>query len=122
MSITSVGYGDISLLTDNERYFVIIFVMAALFTLSAGVSMITEVIEQEKTIKTQRKMMSMSLDLTKFQETMEKEGKVDKLTFVLQMIEELGVIDRKKHALPWIKKFEEYDKVIRLFVIFCTST
>tara|TARA_A100001015_G_scaffold268330_1_gene319099 strand:- start:638 stop:1003 length:366 start_codon:yes stop_codon:yes gene_type:complete len=118
VSITSVGYGDISLVSDAERIFVIVFVMAALFTLSAGVSMITEVIEQEKTIKTQRKMMRMELDLTKFQDVMEREGKVDKFEFVISMIEELGVIDRKKHIAPWVKKFEEYDQVGRQCFMF----
>lgn len=122
MSITSVGYGDISLTTDSERIFVIVFIMAALFTLSAGVSMITEVIEQEKTIKAQRKMMAMALDLSKFQDAMEKDGKVDKLTFVLHTLEELGVIDTNKHARPWIQKFEEYDQVKFIDLSFCMST
>ncbi len=111
VSITSVGYGDISLRSKDERIFVIIFIMMALFTLSAGVSMILDVLETEKTIKSQRKMLNMTLDLSKF-DAVNVEGKgVDKLNFVLTILEELGVNDIRKKALPWMKKFEEFDQV-----------
>ena len=49
---------------------------------------------------------------------LDREGIVDKFEFVISMIEELGVIDRKKHVAPWVKKFEDFDQVGRQCVMF----
>ena len=110
VSITSVGYGDISLEDDNERIFVILFVVAALFLVSAGVAIILEIIEEERFRQEEIKLMAMELDIDRLAE-LDKTGEgVDKSTFVLAILQQLGVIDEKKHVHPWLQKFDEYDK------------
>merc|ERR1711871_808507 len=87
--------------------------MSALFTLSASVALIVDILDAEKSIKIQRKMLSAELDLNDFaKHAVNEKGEiaVDKLTFVLRILEKLEIIDFDKQARPWIKKFEDYDK------------
>ena len=52
----------------------------------------------------------MELDIDRLAE-LDKTGEgVDKSTFVLAILKQLGVVDEKKHIIPWEQKFDEYDK------------
>ena len=110
VSITSVGYGDISLDTDDERVFVIFFVFAALFVVSAGVAIILEIIEEENFRQEEIRLMGLELDIDRLAE-LDKTGEgIDKSTFVLAILKQLKVLDENKHIIPWERKFDEYDK------------
>ena len=68
VSIVSVGYGDVSMSTDADKSFVIIFIFAALFTLSTGVATILDVMEKEKFRKQQMVMLGLDLNLARLAE------------------------------------------------------
>ena len=54
--------------------------------------------------------MKLELDINRLKE-LDKTGEgVDKSTFVLAILKQLGVVDEKKHIIPWEQKFDEYDK------------
>ena len=110
VSITSVGYGDISLDSNDERVFVILFIFSALFIVSAGVAIILEIIAEENFRQEEIRLMGLELDIKRLTE-LDKTGEgVDKSTFVLEILKQLGVVDENKHIIPWERKFDEYDK------------
>ena len=110
VSITSVGYGDISLDSNDERVFVILFIFSALFIVSAGVAIILEIIAEENFRQEEIRLMGLELDIKRLTE-LDKTGEgVDKSTFVLAILKQLGVVDENKHIIPWERKFDEYDK------------
>lgn len=49
--------------SDAQKWFVMLFVMAALFTLSAGINIIIEVVEQEKKRAEHLKLMGTDLNM-----------------------------------------------------------
>ena len=108
-----MGYGDVKLETKAEKWFVILFVMAALFTLSAGVNIIMESIEQEKVRAQRVKLLGADLDMATILEMdkgIEDVSGVDEMTFLISILIKLDVLDRKLHVDPWRKKFKEYDR------------
>ena len=110
VSLSSVGYGDVRLDSDEDKAFVIIFVFAALFALSASVSIVQEIMDQEAERKQVLRFLNAKLDMESLAK-MDTTGEgVDKLTFVTHVLSQLGVLDYEKHVQPWLDKFEEFDK------------
>ena len=114
VSITSVGYGDVSLTSDNEKIFVIVFVLAALFLVSAGVGIIFDTLEKERIRKENERILDPTqIDMTTLQEfddLVDGVKGVDRFTFMIGMLVKTQVLDKKKNVDFWLNKFEIYDK------------
>eukprot|EP01032_Pedospumella_encystans_P016971 gene16971-19341_t len=107
-TVTTVGYGDIPL-NEGGTHAVVMF-----YTFSSTI-MMAFAIRNVRSLYRERKQLKKSLEFAEKQQTLDKLKLLDtgngvpRDTFILAVLEQLGVLDRDTDIQPWIEKFAEYD-------------
>jgi len=109
VTASTVGFGDLSIVTDGGRIWAIIHISISVCLLAAFIADI-EVVRTRRRLELKRKALllkKMDVDLIKSLDT-DNTG-VDKMEFVTGMLIKLDIVDQKDVEL-FLKQFERLDK------------
>jgi potassium channel subfamily K len=106
---STVGYGDIVPHLDSSKLFMIFYIITSTIIVAVGIGNIAQVVLEMKDEQKRLEMMQRKLDFNMIRE-MDKDGQgIDQTTFLVCMLEELGLVNAERDCAPWIKKFKELD-------------
>jgi hypothetical protein len=97
-----VGYGDVPLSQHGTHVLVGVYTFLSTILLAFAISNLSSVLRERSRIKKILKIAQRKQTLDRLKELDTGNG-VAKDTFVLAVLEQLGVLDRERDILPWIK-------------------
>ena len=108
VTATTVGYGDVAILTDGGRAWAIVQVLVSVCVIGALVNDVGELMEERRLALKKVALLRKKLD-TDLIKSLDKDGSgVDRLEFVLGMLTKLGLVDWEE-VEPFLKQFDELD-------------
>jgi hypothetical protein len=97
-----VGYGDVPLSQHGTHVLVGVYTFLSTILLAFAISNLSSVLRERSRIKKILKIAQRKQTLDRLKELDTGNG-VAKDTFVLAVLEQLGVLDRERDIIPWIK-------------------
>jgi hypothetical protein len=97
-----VGYGDVPLSQHGTHVLVGVYTFLSTILLAFAISNLSSVLRERSRIKKILKIAQRKQTLDRLKELDTGNG-VAKDTFVLAVLEQLGVLDRERDIMPWIK-------------------
>jgi potassium channel subfamily K, other eukaryote len=108
-TMTTVGYGDLTLEHQSSRLFLIFFIPLSVCAVAGALGTLGS-IEFERSAEAKRKAnLSRQLDFNMIRE-MDTDGDgVDKCEFLVAMLVQNEICDLKNDIQPWLTRFDELD-------------
>lgn len=105
---TTVGYGDLQIKHGHSRIFLGFYIVFSTVLLAFAFNSFQTLKAEVARLKEHEEIVKRTQTLDKIKELDKGEG-VSQDTFVLAILEHIGVLDRETDIEPWIKKFQEID-------------
>jgi voltage-gated potassium channel len=111
ITTSTVGYGDTALTKESSRLFGMFYMLSSVLIVGLSVGNIAAVFLEMKNDEKRIKMLSRKLDFTFIRELDDghKVG-ITKIDFLVAMLVNLELVDKKRDVEPWLKKFDLLDK------------
>jgi potassium channel subfamily K len=109
ITVTTVGYGDFSLLQRRSRIFSIFYILFCTVVLANAIQNVVEVMSEKKKEREWNSLKNQELD-TEMILAIDKSGdeKIDKGEFLMYCLVKLGKVEEEE-CHPWMEKFDELD-------------
>lgn len=108
-TVTTVGYGDITLNHQSSRTFLIFYIVFSTVLLAFVVNNINSLAEQQVAMEELQEKLTKASDLQFLATLNNGQGRISESQFILSILEHIGTIDRERDITPWRKKFQELD-------------
>jgi len=108
VTATTVGYGDVTILTESGRVFAFVHIVISVSLLAALIGDVGELAEERKSSLHKLSLLKGRLDLG-LMKSLDRDGNgVDKFEFVIGMLLKLEIIDADDYE-PFEKVFQQMD-------------
>jgi len=109
VTTTTVGYGDLSPTFEGSRIFTMFYIPISVCAVAAALGSFTAIQYEMAAEKKKLEALSRKLDFDMLRE-LDIDGKgVDKLRFLVAMLIQTGVCEKKADIDPWLERFDELD-------------
>ena len=103
VTMTTVGYGDTALTKRSSRAFAVFYIISSCVLVTLAIGNLAGVRIQIITERKKLKMLNRKLDFNFIRELDNGESRMDKTTFLVAMLVQQELVDKKKDCDPWLK-------------------
>ena len=106
---TTVGYGDLTLVHDSSRVFLIFYIPLSVCVVAGALGKFTSIQFEIAAEKKKMESLNRKLDFGMLREMDKDGGGVDKCEFLAAMLVQNDICDYNNDIKPWLKRFDELD-------------
>jgi voltage-gated potassium channel len=110
VTTTTVGYGDTGLTKKSSRVFAIFYILSSCVIVALSLGNLVTIFLERANDQKRNAALSRKLDFQFIRELDTGGSGIDKLSFLVAMLVNQGLVDKERDVNPWLLKFDELDK------------
>lgn len=109
VTTTTVGFGDTGLTKESSRIFAIFYILSSCIIVALSLGNIATTFLEMSIDKKRTDALSRKLDFQFIRELDTGDSGIDKISFLVAMLVNQGLVDKDRDVSPWLDKFDELD-------------